>query len=404
MQKPWYQDRIILTVYAAILLLGTAYGITTAIMSLFFTSRGIGAERVGRLASLFALGIGIAAVPAGAWVRRSGARMVLLAALTTFSICLVVLPTLRQFPAIAGTRVLDGASSAATWVACETLLLARAPRAQKARVMSVYAVCFAMGYILGPALAHFILPVMRAEGAFRVAAVLAALAAVVVVVAIPSKLAAAEVAEDMGPPSSLLARDIARRIKMSLMATFSYGYFQSSLVVFLPLELVNHHNFAERDTFFVVAAFAGGMLVSAPIVGRLGDRFGQLRTMRVLAAVGMCMVVSFIYLQSLFPMCVACFVAGCTLATLSPLSLALQGQVVASGDLPRANGLYNAAYAAGMLLGPALSGMVFASSGPVGGTLMLMTLTALWAVFVLCTVLFAKDDPTHPQYVPVAET
>ena len=157
-EKRWFHDRTILTIYVAILLLGTAYGVTTAIISLFFSSRGIGDENVGRLASLFALGIGVAAVPAGVLVRKRGGKFVLLVALVTFSLCLVAIPWLNGFPQLAGTRVLDGASSAAAWVACETLLLARAPRSQKARVMSIYAVCFAVGYVIGPALARVVVP------------------------------------------------------------------------------------------------------------------------------------------------------------------------------------------------------------------------------------------------------
>lgn len=403
-EKRWFDDRTIVTIYAAVLLLGTAYGVTTGIISLFFSSRGIGDAEVGRLASLFALGIGLASLPAGAWVRKRGGKEVLLTALATFSLCLLALPWLNGFALLAGTRVLDGASSAAAWVACETLLLARAPRSQKARVMSVYAVCFAIGYVLGPALALVVVPAFGHSGAFRAAAVLTALAAVIVLLRIPGRIHAGTASddEDIGPPSGMLSTEVARRVKVSMFATFSYGYFQSSLVVFLPLELVRHHHIAADDTIFVVAAFALGMLVFAPIVARIGDRVGQLVTMRVLAVIGTFMVGSFIFLDSLVAMCGACFVAGATLATLSPLSLALQGQVVSRGDLPRANGFYNAAYAAGMLLGPAISGMLFAT-GERGGVAMLAHLAVLWMTFVVLTVVFAKDDPRHAQFVSVRD-
>ena len=90
-------------------------------------------------------------------------------------------------------------------------------------------------------------------------------------------------------------------------------------------------------------------------------------------------------------MCAAVFVAGATLDAISPVSLALQGVVMPKRDLGRANASGNAAYAAGMLLGPPISrGVLFTR---LGGGAMLLHLAALWAVFVVFTAVFASDDP-----------
>jgi hypothetical protein len=72
------------------------------------------------------------------------------------------------------------------------------------------------------------------------------------------------------------------------------------------------------------------------------------------------------------------------------VSLALQGVVTPAPELGRANAFYNAAYAAGMLIGPALSSVLFTRYG---GAAMLFHLAALWACFVGLTVVFAGDDP-----------
>jgi MFS family permease len=89
-------------------------------------------------------------------------------------------------------------------------------------------------------------------------------------------------------------------------------------------------------------------------------------------------------------MCAAVFVAGATLAAISPVSLALQGVIVPKQDLGRANAFYNAAYAAGMLLGPPISSLFFTK---MGGAEMLIHLAVLWAAFVTFTLVFANDDP-----------
>jgi MFS family permease len=107
------------------------------------------------------------------------------------------------------------------------------------------------------------------------------------------------------------------------------------------------------------------------------------------------MVASFAWITSFGLMALAVFVAGATLASISPLSLALQGVVVEPTDYSRANALYNAFYAAGMLLGPPLSSVIFDARG---GAFMLAHLAALWVGFVLFATAFLRDDPgTRPE-------
>ena len=86
------------------------------------------------------------------------------------------------------------------------------------------------------------------------------------------------------------------------------------------------------------------------------------------------------------------FVAGATLASISPVSLALQGVVTERRDYDRANGFYNAVYAAGILMGPPVTSVVFAH---LGGMAMLLHLAALWAAFVVFAFVYASDDPAR---------
>jgi MFS family permease len=66
--------------------------------------------------------------------------------------------------------------------------------------------------------------------------------------------------------------------------------------------------------------------------------------------------------------------------------------VVAPPDYSRANAIYNAFYASGMLLGPIISGAIFTRSG---GAPMLLQLAVLWAAFVVFATMFRSDDPVY---------
>jgi len=159
-------------------------------------------------------------------------------------------------------------------------------------------------------------------------------------------------------------------------------------VLFLPLFMRDEKGIPEARTRLITGFFAAGMLLAINVAGRLGDRYGHLLVMRLLAVVGTTMIAGFVLLDGFVGMGVAVFVAGATLASISPLSLALQGLV--TREYHRATGVYNAFYAAGMVLGPPISSQIYHR---VGGGPMLYHLAALWVGFIVFAQIFRRDDP-----------
>lgn len=386
------RDRDILIVYATIFLLGVAYGSSLAVTPLFLDQAHFTETQMGTLASWFAGGIVAMSIPAGALIRRLGAKPTLLFALVGYVVAVGAFGLQHTYAGASAVRVLDGATSVGAWVACETILLARAEPRHKAFVTSLYAMSIAVGYIVGSALARVAAGFIHGDYrlVFFGAAGVAVVAALVALLGITKNAAGASehVHEHAGDAPSESALAILARIKTACLATFSYGYFQASVVLFLPLYLVREKHVDEKDTILMTAFFAAGMLLASNLAGRVGDRLGHLRVMIVLAFVGMTMTLGFVFLGSWKIMLGAIFVAGATLASLSPLSLALMGHLVPKRDLSRANGLYNACYALGMLGGPPISSQLFHH---VSGAAMLFHLAAMWAFFVAFCVVFRTD-------------
>ena len=382
-------------VYVASLLVGTGYGVSIALTALRLKALGFGKPDIGSLAAIFACGIVATSLPMGLLLQRFTAKTILVLSLAGYAACVGVFPFLESGVAIAAARFFDGAFSVATWVCFETVLLRRAEAHQKAYVMSLYAIAVALGYVVGPFLAKGIAAFAPLRMAFLASSVLATAACLVVAVRLDRAAAERPIAGE-GGGASLAARApeatlrVLRRVRTSLFGTFAYGYFQASVVLFLPLYLIDTKGIAESRTILVPAFFAAGMLLFSNYAGKVGDRVGHLLVMRTLATIGAVMVASFVWLTSWPLMCVAIFVAGATLATISPVSLALQGRVVDAASYGRANSIYNAFYAAGMLLGPPVSSRLFERFG---GGAMLGHLAALWAAFVAFTIVFWRDDP-----------
>lgn len=405
------RDRIsdpnIFRIYVATFGLGLAYGMAISLIGLFLNGRGFSEETIGQLAAWFAAGIMLLALPMGALIQRFSAKTTLVCSLVGYAFTVSVFPYLDSYASIAAVRLIDGACSVGVWVSSETILLSRAGRKHKAFVTSLYATTIGLGYVGGPLSARALSTVAPFSLAFVVAGALAVLVSIYVLLTVDRDLPQAEpqdaraaadgaLGEAKGGTVAGSSLALVWRIKNSCYATFAYGYFQASVVLLLPLYMVKQKGIPEEQTILNPAYFAAGMLLFANVGGRLGDRFGHLGTMRLLAGVGLTMILGFVYLDSYLLMAAAVFVAGATLATISPLSLALQGVAVHHSEYARANAIYNVFYGAGMLLGPAVSGVLFTRYG---GAMMLYTLAALWVGFVVFSIVFYRDDPRAAKRV-----
>jgi MFS family permease len=384
-------DPNIYRIYGTTFVLGVAYGLAISVLAVYLDQKGFGEIAIGRLAAWFAAGLVSLSLPLGALIRRFSAKVTLTASLFGYALTVSIFPLLDSFWSIAAVRFFDGAFSVGVWVSSETILLTRARREHKAYVTSLYAIAIAVGYVVGPLAARLAMTFMPLSYTFEVSGVIALATSVYAAVRIQRDAADAvphgkSDVSATGEASSGLA--ILYRIKTSCFATFAYGYFQASVVLFLPLFLMKSKHILKEQTILIPAFFAAGMLLFSNYAGRLGDRRGHLGVMRVLASIGFSMILAFVLLDSYAWMCTAVFVAGASLASISPVSLALQG--VISSEYGRATAIYNAFYAVGILLGPLVSSMIFEAKG---GAVMLVHLAALWMAFVLFSIVFYRDDP-----------
>ncbi len=396
-------DPNVVRIYLTTLGLGTAYGMAISVIAVYLDDRGYKETQIGWLAAWFASGIMVTAILSGELVSRLSAKVVLVGALFTYAATVALFPFAPNFASIAALRFFDGAASVCVWVASETILLARAKRSIKAFITSIYAMSIAVGYgvgSLGVFLAADILPNARI---FLVSSAISVLTAFFVAFRLDRTADAHSEAAQEGQPLTTTTDKapigaLINRIKASCFATFCYGYFQSSVVLFLPLFMKSEKAIPEAKTRLITFFFAGGMLLATNFAGRFGDRHGHLLVMRVLAVVGTAMISAFVWLNGFPGMAVAVFVAGASLASISPLSLALQG--LQTREYGRATGVYNAFYAAGMLLGPPISSQIFHLHG--GGP-MLYHLSALWVAFIIFAQIYRRDDPAANGR-PVAAT
>lgn len=382
-----------------IFLVGLACGVAIALLPLLLDGRGYSKTDISSLAAWFALGIVVFALPMGQLIQRFSAKAVLVSALFLYAVTVAIFPYVTDNFALAAlVRFFDGAASAGMWVGCETIVLSRAGKDDKAFVTSIYAVAIAIGYLTGPFVAFSVVKLNAQPEAvaalvppFWIAGAISAATALLVLFRLDP-----DIEPDVGTtksgrrPQETAMATVLYRIKTSCFGNFAYGYFQASMVLYLPLYLIASKGVTKSQTIIIPGFFALGMLLFVTVAGRFGDKHGHLLVMRVLAIVGSGTVLGFVVLDHFWLMCASVSVAGATLASISPISLALQGAILEPVDYGRGNALYNGFYAAGILLGPQVSSRLFQGFG---GKSMLFHLAALWVTFVLFSLLFANDDP-----------
>jgi len=383
--------------YAATVPFGIGCGVSLGLTPLHLDAHGFTKQDIGTLSLFFAGGLVLFSLPVGMLIRRFSAERILAICLFGYAICLVAFPHLTTYESIAFVRFFDGVSTIGVWVGSETVLLAQARKEHKAYLTTLYAIWLASGYVVGPFLARGLTSLVADNRiSFAAGALFEIAAAIFVFAKMPPAPPAEGVSSDeptekeKGGGSQTPATTILWRIKTSCFAAFSYGYFQASVVLFLPLYLIENKGIAREQTIVFPGFFCMGMLLCSNIVGRIADQVGHLKTVRALSAVGLLAVLGFVFLDSYWVMCLIVFIAGATFASMSPVALALTGVVIKAQDYSRANAIYNMFYATGILLGPPISSVIFQRYG---GIRMLEHIVTLWTVFVVFTIIFINDDP-----------
>jgi MFS family permease len=385
-------DRNLWVVYATSWILSTAYGLALATTPLVLHERAFTFSEIGATASWFGAGIVSFAIPSGWIIRRFSARRTLAVCIVGYAAMIALFPFLPELWQIGVCRYFDGAFSVGVWVSCETLILLRARPDHRAFATSLYAIATGVGYFVGGGTCWALLRAgLALEWVFVTAACIAISSSAIALFALdpdPPALHASE--EHHGAANLADWVDLAWRIKTSSFATFCTGFFQAACVIFLPLYLISVKHVPENDTTLVTAVSAGGMLLIANWAGRIGDRRGHLMVLRALAITGVIVLLSFVPLTDFRLMLAAVMVGGGALASIPPLSLALQGAIARPTEYARSNSIFNVFFATGLLLGPFVTGQV---ADRLGEDAILPLFAALWSALVALSLIFRRDDP-----------
>ena len=345
---------------------------------------GLSQMEVGVLFGAYASAILAGTWPLGRLADRIGRRKPFLWGLVGLAATTVLFAFASSYPLLLLARVLQGLAAAATWTSGLALLAEGFPSERRGQAMATAFAAANIGVLLGPPISGFLMESFGPRSPFLLAAGLA----------LADAAARVGFLRDAEPPpgarvglSGLLANATVRTFAgaMALGASL-WAILESTL----PLHLDATLGMRASEIGILFAAAALAHTLTSPLMGRLSDRVGRLRVLRVGFVLGGAPVPVPAFLSTKWAVALSMAALGVTASfVMSPVSPGLADAVEAMGSRSFGSvfSLVNVAYAVGMMVGP-LAGSALVEAVGLRGALV-----ATGVVFALYLVPLGRLKP-----------
>ena len=350
-----------------------AYSIAVPVLPHLSRQFGASPTVIGLLFASFGVTLLAVSVPMGAFSDRIGRRLPLIGGLVALSAASVLFAFAPGMPWLFAARLVQGGADGVTWVVGFALIADLYASEERGRVMGLAMSGSTFGFMIGPTLGGW----LYETGGVRLPYLFTALLSLVVAAGMASLPFPSKTADVEPLPFSAIVRVPA--VAMCAIAVIVGGGTIAMLEPVLSLFLNASIGLGPARIGLV---FGGGAVVAAvlhPVFGHIADRSGGRQlTLWGLAAIGATLP---LLAQSWsFVSAVAFYVIGAlAISTMITPSLTYMADSTAAAGSPSfgvAYGLYNVAWAIGLLTGPAIGGYGYDRLG-------FTRLTLVWAPVVI---------------------
>jgi multidrug resistance protein len=346
-------------------------------------SRQLGASptTIGFLFGSFGVTLLAVSVPAGAWSDRRGRRGLLLGGAIALAAATVLFAFARSLPLLFLARLVQGAADAVTWVVGFALIADLYDADERGRVMGLVMSGTTVGFMLGPSIGGLLYESVGPSVPYLVVAALAVMCAAGLIWMAP-------------PPRTSITDEthLTTLLRVPAVAVCSAAVLTGSgtlsmLEPTVALFLADHIGLRPAGIGLVWGTSAVVSAMLHPVFGRIADRVGGRRLMFA-GLFAMTLTLPALSLSYSFGSAVlvnGIFTVGVSMMV-TP-SLAYMADATASAGVRSygvAYGIYNFAWATGLLAGPVIGGAAYERIGFIG-------LTTVWSAGLLaCTLMLAR--------------
>lgn len=336
-----------------------AYSIAIPVLPDLSRKLGASPTKIGFLFASFGVTLLVVSVPMGAVSDRIGRKGPLVGGLAALAAASLLFAFANNLPWLFAARLVQGAADAVTWVVGFALIADLYPANERGRVTGIVMMGTSFAIMVGPTIGGWLYELGGMRTPFIAVAVLAAIVFVLLLwYDVPPQQAEGDIV-----PFGLILRVPA--IAACAIAVVAISGTVSMLEPVLALHLGTLGiNPARIGMVYGVAAVITTTM--HPMTGRLSDRFGS-RQMTMLGLVMAACTLPLLGFAWSYESALALFILTAASSTfiITP-SLAYMGEATSCAGVRSfgvAYGLYNLAWGAGLLAGPAVGGFLFERIG-----------------------------------------
>jgi len=358
-----------------------AYSVAVPVLPDLSHRLGASPTTIGLLFASFGVTLLTVSIPMGAISDRMGRKAPLVGGMLALAAATLLFAYSEGLPWLFAARLVQGAADAVTWVVGFALIADRYGPDERGRMSGIVMSGTSAAVMIGPTIGGWLYEAGGIRAPFLTVAGLAALgAAGFLWLDIPSPRAETEPV-----PIGVVLRS--PPVAVCTLAVIAASATMSMLEPVLPLFLAATLGIGPARIGLLFGSGALASFILHPIYGRLTDRWGGRRLMMI----GLLLVACALPLLSVtwsYPWTMAFFVLNTmAMALVITPSLTYMAEAVSisgAGSFGVGYGLYNMAWGAGLLGGPALSGFLYER-------MVFAPLTLMWApMLVVVTWLLAR--------------
>jgi MFS transporter, DHA1 family, solute carrier family 18 (vesicular amine transporter), member 1/2 len=341
---------------------------------------------VGLLFGSFGVALLAISVPMGAMSDRLGRKGPMIAALALLSGATLLFAYAQSLPMLFLARILQGAADAVTWVVGFALIADLYGEDERGRAMGLAMGGSTLGLIIGPLIGGWLYELGGIRLPFVVVAAMAALDLVVFAIVTPRTITTAVA------PTPMMQLLRVRALAVCAFIVVIGAATAAMLEPVLPLMLQARIGLgpASIGTLFGAAAMASSAM--HPLYGRLSDRWGG-RRLILTGMVGVALMLPLLNLITDFRTAAITMVPmWMVFGMFVTPSLTYFGQLASQAGVRAYGvvyGIYNVAWAVGLMSGPVLGGFLFGHAG-------FARLTLIWSLSLLAAgLIFARVGGTR---------
>jgi MFS family permease len=171
---------------------------------------------------------------------------------------------------------------------------------------------------------------------------------------------------------------------------------------FLVLYMTKHFNYNDADAGLVLAVYGAGALITSPIIGKISDKAGSFRIMKISLSLTGLMFFAYPFISGYYLILAFTFLMAVINEAFRPANMSLISEVVPAAQRRTAYALNRLAINLGMSIGPVVGGLL---------TLINFTIifyvdgiTSLIAVIFLITARWDKIDEVEEKHIQSGES